>query len=242
MPRAPDMSKVFSTISRAARDLARPFVGTITHVSTRDPVAALTFDDGPEPTFTPRLLDVLHHHGARATFFMVGASAQRHPALLERVAAAGHAIGNHSWDHPSFPCLSSRERRNQVRACGRALAPYGLPLFRSPGGHQSPRSVLDVRSLRFQPIGWTIDPQDYTERTADEIAGQILQDIHPGSIIVLHDAIFHQPHSDRSATIDAVDRVLSRAAGYRFLTIPALLRHGRPCRIHSFWHPVAPPG
>lgn len=236
------MGDVLSSLSRRVKALARPLLGTVTHVSTRDNVAALTFDDGPDPTYTPRLLEVLARHHARATFFMVGARAQRHPDIVERVVEAGHAIANHSWDHPSFPYISRRERRRQVRSCARALAPHGLRLFRSPGGHQTPGSVLDVRMLNFDVIGWSIDPRDYSDRSATEVASHVLQELRPGSIVVLHDADFHRPSTDRTPTIEAVDQILANATGrYEFVTAPELFRRGRRRRVHSFWRPDTDP-
>ena len=91
----------------------RRAVGTITHVATDSRAVALTFDDGPDPRTTPRVLQLLEDFGVRATFFMVGDSAARAPALVREVAAAGHAIGNHSWSHPPFPATSGRDRRRQ---------------------------------------------------------------------------------------------------------------------------------
>ena len=112
--------KKHMTIRHCVRILRKPFTavvqkvtcvrddvpGTITGVTTRDPVAALTFDDGPHPEYTPLLLNILERYQARATFFMIGDAAQRHPDLVRQVAQGGHAIGNHSWDHPFFPSLS----------------------------------------------------------------------------------------------------------------------------------------
>src|SRR5437870_3902663 len=104
--------------------------GTITSVVTRDPVAALTFDDGPHPEYTPVLLKTLEPHQARATFLMVGKAAQRHPQLMQQVAQAGHAVADHSWDHAFLPSLPRHERQKQFRACEHVLAPYGQRLFR----------------------------------------------------------------------------------------------------------------
>src|SRR5262245_62035695 len=137
--------------------------GTITNVVTRDPVAALTFDDGPHREYTPLLLGILERYHARATFFMVGESAQRHPELVQQVVQAGHAVGNHSWDHPSFPSLPTHERQKQIRACEQVLAPYGKRLFRPPYGHENPGSHRDVVSLYYQVVNWSLDAEDWEE-------------------------------------------------------------------------------
>lgn len=235
-------SRVISRVASGLKALARPLVGTITGVHTADRVAALTFDDGPHPVHTPRLLDVLERHGVRATFFMVGDRARRHPGIVERAAAAGHTIANHSWNHPSFVYVSGRARWRQIRSCQRALAPHGARLFRSPGGHQTPRSVLDARILGFTVIGWDIDPRDYTDRSADEIAGHVARELRPGSIVVLHDSIYHDPSIDRTPTLEAVDTILSSAdRDYEFVTVPELLRRGRPRRVNWFWRPPSNP-
>ena len=146
------MRAVIGRLYRALKVVPLLAVGTITRVSTSKPVAALTFDDGPDPVFTPRLLAVLHKHQAKATFFMVGKAAERHPDIVKEVAVAGHAIGNHSWDHPSFPLISRRERWAQVRACEKAIAPYGQRLFRPPYGDQNLLSRLEASWLGYQVI------------------------------------------------------------------------------------------
>jgi peptidoglycan/xylan/chitin deacetylase (PgdA/CDA1 family) len=115
----------------------RAVMGPITHVATREPVAALTFDDGPHPDYTLRLLEILGRHQATATFFVVGEAAQRHPDVVRQIAASGHALGNHGWDHTSLVTVDGRERRRQVRACAAAIGPCGERLFRPPFGHQS---------------------------------------------------------------------------------------------------------
>jgi peptidoglycan-N-acetylglucosamine deacetylase len=127
----------------------RDVIGTISHVHTRESVAALTFDDGPDPEYTPRLLAILERYRAQATFFMTGKAAQAHPELVRRVAQAGHAIGNHSWDHPSFPLISGRERRAQIRACAQALVPYGSRLFRPPYTEQNLGSRIEREIKKF---------------------------------------------------------------------------------------------
>ena len=109
-------------------------IGVITDVATTAPVAALTFDDGPHPEWTPRLLDLLDRHQAKATFFMVGEMAARHPELVNRIAGAGHAIGNHSWNHPSFPAIRWAERSRQIARCEDTIRVCNAKLFRPPFG------------------------------------------------------------------------------------------------------------
>src|SRR5436305_9326701 len=95
-------------------------LGSVIRVDTGEPAIALTFDDGPHPVETPRVLELLERHGARGTFFMVGKSARRHPEIVARAAAAGHAVANHSWDHPSFRRIRGSYRRAQIPWCGAA--------------------------------------------------------------------------------------------------------------------------
>jgi peptidoglycan/xylan/chitin deacetylase (PgdA/CDA1 family) len=193
---------------------------------------ALTFDDGPDPVSTPRLLQALAARGARATFFMIGVRAHLHPELVSRVAAEGHAIGNHSWDHPSFPMIPQEERREQVVNCARAIAPYAGQLFRPPYGHQDLASWLDVHQMSYRVIAWEIDGGDWDEREGPVIADAVMEKLHPGSIVLLHDGLFDAPNVrpfPREATVSAVELLLDRVAGrIRFVTIPELLRYGAP--------------
>jgi len=213
---------------------ARNLMGTITHVETEDPVAALTFDDGPHPEFTPRLLDILERHQARATFFCVGKFAQSHPDIVQRAAQAGHAIGNHSWDHPSFPLITASERRAQIRACANAIAPFGQRLFRPPYGHQSVASRLDAHWLGYQVVTWNVVLNEYLVRDADSMVDLLVNQIQPGSVILLHDRLFdalEERYFDREVLLKAVNMLLERLGDrFRFITIPELLRHGRPQR------------
>ena len=218
---------------------ARRVMGTITHFSTQDTVAALTFDDGPHPEFTPRLLDILEKHQAHATFFMIGKTAQRHADLVRQVAQAGHAIGNHSWDHPSFPLISGRERRAQLRACEKAIAPYGQRLLRPPYGHQSVASRLDALWLGYQVVTWNLPGYDWLDHDADRIADRLVNQIKPGSVILLHNVLYHtveERYADRQPMIEAVNMLLEQVGDrFRFVTLPELFQHGRPQRRNWYW-------
>jgi peptidoglycan-N-acetylglucosamine deacetylase len=208
--------------------------GAVTHVATREPVLALTFDDGPNPDATPALLEILARHRAKATFFMTGEHAAAHPELVEAVCRGGHALGNHTWDHPSLPLISASERRRQIRACAKVLPGGSDRLFRAPYGHLSAAAQLDVRLCGHRLIGWSAIIPDWQRLDAAALAAQALQAVWPGAILVMHDALmdFTQAEAlDRRPTLEAVDRILTDMDDrYRFVTIPELLRCGSPVR------------
>ena len=115
------MGRMLRTIRLPARLMAERLIGTITHVPTDEHVVALTFDDGPHPEFTPRLLDILERHDARGTFFCIGKYVAENQEIVRRAADAGHALGNHSWDHPSFPLISRTMRSRNAERPQRTL-------------------------------------------------------------------------------------------------------------------------
>lgn len=209
-------------------------LGTITRVNTTHNVAALTFDDGPDACSTLPLLELLEAHGARGTFFMVGQVAQQLPEVVRRVLAGGHAIGNHSWNHPSFPMISGAERRRQLRATQAVLGPRASYLFRPPFGHQTLASRLDAAWLGYTVITWDVVAGDWQDQRASDIAARVLRSLAPGSIALFHDSLFFaaEPgHRDRSGMLGAVEEVLRQCAGrIRFVTVPELLALGRPQR------------
>jgi peptidoglycan/xylan/chitin deacetylase (PgdA/CDA1 family) len=210
---------------------ARQVMGTITHVSTKEPVVALTFDDGPHADYTPRLLDTLERHNARATFFLTGEAALAHREIVRRIAAGGHAIGNHSWNHPSFPLISGRERRRQIRKCASVLAPYGERLFRPPYGEQNVASRLDALLLGYQVVMFNIATDDWCGGDVGSIVTQVERRIRPGSVVVLHDRLFDaldETYFNREPMLEAVQVLLNRLGDrFHFVTVPELLRRGR---------------
>jgi peptidoglycan/xylan/chitin deacetylase (PgdA/CDA1 family) len=168
------------------------------------------------------------------------------------MAEAGHAIGNHSWDHPSFPFISGSERRRQVRACAEATAPHGQRLFRPPYGEQSVASRLDLRLLGYDVILFSCEVGDWCSPDAEGMGRALTRSVGPGDIVCLHDALYWhqsnalvptltaQPHVDRSAMLSALARYLDHASGrMRFVTVPELMKRGRPRRAN--WYRVTPP-
>jgi peptidoglycan/xylan/chitin deacetylase (PgdA/CDA1 family) len=205
-------------------------LGAITRSETTEPVLALTFDDGPHPEYTPRVLELLDHYQARATFFCVGKFAIRHPQLIRQASEAGHVVGNHTWDHPSLPLLTRHERLAQIRKCAEVLKPYGSRLFRPPYGHLNLASRFDLLQQGYKVIGWTHGGGDWRLTNPEEILGCILSAIRPGSILVFHDgmATSQSPaYFDRTPSIEALKLLLKRFSNrYRFVTVPELCQNG----------------
>ena len=225
--------------ARAAREFLARFrrkcYGPITHVRTNANLVALTFDDGPHPKFTIELLRILARFGAKATFFMVGKAASLNPDVVKTVAEEGHAIGNHSFTHTAFPQLSGAARRDEIRRCAEALRPYATALFRPPYAAENLFCHCDARMLGYQVVKWNVAVSDWEDHSSDWIADGILTRLAGGSIVLLHDnLILHhnlagEPAPNREQTLDAVEKVLSRAGGrFRFCTVPELLQAGRP--------------
>jgi peptidoglycan/xylan/chitin deacetylase (PgdA/CDA1 family) len=217
---------------RAHRILSRSLLGTITHVQTAAPVAALTFDDGPDPITTPLVLDVLERHGAKATFFVLGQHAHRHPDIVARMAAAGHAIANHSFNHVRFPDVDRKRRLAEIRACERATAPHGHKLFRPPRGLQSVASRFDALLLGYRVVTWNVVVRDWENREPGWMAERLDAEVKPGSIVLLHDSLFDADNSaavDRRPMLTALDMFLSRnRAVLSYVTVPELLARGTP--------------
>ena len=214
--------------------MARKLIGSITHVSTLEPLVALTFDDGPHPEFTSHILHILEQHKALATFFMLGKNAERHKDLVKQVWQAGHAIGNHSWDHLSFDSISRSQRRSQIYACQKVIAPYGEKLFRPPYGNQTIYSSLDAFLLGYKIVTWSVVAQDWLDHDANLMVNYLMPQIKPGSIILFHDNLngfLEKRYLDRKETIKAVDSILKELhKKFRFVTVPELLLRGRPQR------------
>lgn len=221
-------------LNRLSKAILSRLIGTVTKVRTDEPLAALTFDDGPDPEYTPRVLEVLARHNARGTFFMLGKRAAAHPQLVAQIAQAGHALANHTFDHVKMPQTPRRERLSQLRRCREALAPYGAPLFRPPFGGQSFASRLDTMLAGYDVVAWSMHAEDWAGHNSATMVGRLERQLKPGSIILLHDTLYNPrvaAAADRGPTIEALDTFLAQTAGrYQFLTVPELMRRGRPVR------------
>jgi len=210
-----------------------PLAGAITHVRTTKPIAALTFDDGPHPVYTAAFLELLARYEIHGTFFTVGEAAQMYPDLIVQMQKAGHVIGSHSWDHSMFTNLSWRERRDQLRRWENVVGVQNIRLFRLPWGRQNVASHLVVKLMGYEVIAWNVAVQDWLEATPEQIAERLISRIKPGSIILLHDAIYHslmeKPQYNRCFAIEGLKLALPHLCErFQFVTVPELLQYGRP--------------
>ena len=179
-------------------------------------VIALTIDDGPSPVYTPQVLRVLEKYGVPATFSMVGENVTYYPAIAREVAAAGHLIINHTWDHARLTALSaSRQQAEIARATDAIYAATGVRprMFRAPYGAWSREAFAYCASEGLIPLDWSVDPRDWSRPGVREIVSTIMRTTRSGSIILEHDG-----GGDRSQTVAALEIVLPRliGEGYRF--------------------------
>ena len=205
-----------------------PFGRNITRLDTDQRIVALTFDDGPNPPYTDRLLEVLAKHEVKATFFMIGNRIEKHPETVNRVIAEGHQIGNHSYSHPLLGFLPPAYVQREIARTDKLIQQFnvrGEVVFRAP--------VL----TRFLPVAWVLSESnrahiscnvwswDWTTQNPDRITETVLKktlsSTGAGSIIVLHDGKAENKNANRSGTIEATDRIITslKREGYQFVRL-----------------------
>ena len=181
---------------------------------------ALTFSSGPDPQYTPPILQILDAQGVTATFCILGSQAEKYPELVRQIAAGGHVLCNHtlSYDYD----LASRDDATQRAEIGGGLAAIraaepaaAVPFFRAPGGNFSPELVAVAAESDMASLGWSVDPKDWTTPGAPAIETAVVSAVQPGSIVVLHDE-----GPNRGGTVDALDEIIDalQAEGYQFVT------------------------
>ncbi len=180
---------------------------------------ALTFDDGPNPAWTPQLLDLLAEHNVHVTFFLLGKFAATETTLVQRIANAGHLIGNHSWSHPDLAhCGSHRIREELQRTSDSLQQIIGKPVrfFRPPFGGRRPFVLRTARDLGMSPVTWNAMTNDWSEPSGDRIAAALIDKIDRNarrgwaSNIVLHDGGHRGLGANRGPSVRAVGQLIER--------------------------------
>ncbi len=213
IPRNPDMA--------LRRDFPSDVGITFTRVQVSGNYIALTFDDGPHPQNTPRLLDILRARNVKATFYVIGRSVDLYPQVVRRTVAEGHELGNHSHTHRLLSKLGDADLRSEMNRCRDAVsnaAGVRMRTMRPPyGGLLQRQRQLVHDEFGYPTILWSVDPLDWKRPGPSVVTSRILSGTNPGAIVLAHDL--------HSQTVDAmpatIDGLLRR--GYKFVTVSQLL-------------------
>ena len=192
-------------------------------VSTDKKQIALTFDDGPHPKLTPRILKILAQYGIPATFFMVGENVLNYPEAARAVIEAGHEVGNHTFTHPHIATLNERAIFDEIGKCEDALeelCEYRPHLLRTPQGALTPSLERCLLEDDYILVLWSLDTRDWDNKSTACIVQTVLDEVKPGDIILMHDYIGHN-----SKTPEALEKIIPQllSQGYEFVTVSALL-------------------
>jgi polysaccharide deacetylase family sporulation protein PdaB len=193
----------------------------ITKVNTSHKVVALTFDDGPLNLTTPIILDILKKKNVKATFFVLGSRVQQFPELLAQEMADGHEIGSHTYQHPSMNEVSKNRIEEELDKTEAVISKYGPAptLFRPPGGRYNGTLMKLARDKGYLIILWSIDTNDWRNPSVDAVVSSVINNVKPGSIILMHDGIYPAPTGQALEFI--IDGLTRR--GYEFVTVSELL-------------------
>jgi peptidoglycan-N-acetylglucosamine deacetylase len=215
------------------------FGKTLVRGPSNERIVALTYDDGPNPPYTGRILNVLRKEHVHATFFLVGRAVQAYPGVVRQELADGDAVGNHTWDHAHLVLYDPARLRDTLQRTDDAIfeaTGRRSRLMRPPYGGRDWLVLNEVRKLGYTPVMWSVPlANDWEYPTPSVIADRVLRYVGDGSIIDLHDgnqgilcdASHATPHvCDRASVVDATRLIVEslKRKGYRFVTIPELLR------------------
>ena len=192
-------------------------------VPTEKKQIALTFDDGPHPTLTLRILEILAQYNIPATFFMVGQNVLNYPEAARAVIEAGHEVGNHTFSHPHIGNLSEKAIFDEIGKCEDALeelCEYRPHLLRTPQGALTPSLERCLLDDDYILILWSLDTRDWENKSTAHVVQTVLDNVQAGDIILMHDFIGHN-----SKTPEALEKIIPilLSQGYEFVTVSALL-------------------
>ncbi len=188
---------------------------------------ALTFDDGPHPSYTERILEILRDNEINATFFVIGENAEKHPELIRRITEDGHEIGNHTFDHKPLRKKAEDVIEDEIMRGESAVygaAGYRPKLLRPPEGKYSEKVVKVAKKLGYTVVLWSVDTRDWAHRSADSICRTVMENVTSGDIILCHDFISGESHTAEALSV-LVPKL--KEEGYSFVTVSQLI---------SSWH------
>jgi len=212
-------------------DQVQSTVKVINNVKTDHPMAALTFDDGPDDKYTPRILDILKKEDVKGTFFVVGQQAKQHPQMMKRIVEEGHVVGNHSWDHPDLAKAATDKIQSEIMSTDdeiKQLTGAVPTLFRAPYGAVSPQLALEAAESGHELIGWSVDTLDWDGKSVAQILTNVKKEVRPGSIILQHFA--GGKKGNLNNTVEALPQIIAylKQKGYTLVTVPELIAAKQP--------------
>ncbi|GIN92513.1 polysaccharide deacetylase family protein [Siminovitchia terrae] len=187
---------------------------------------ALTFDDAPDDIFTPKILDILKEKKVKATFFLVGHRIEKYPDIAKRIVQEGHAVGNHSYNHPNFLQMKEADFKRQINRTDKLISSLtgSVPtIVRPPYGEINDKQIEWLTKYKRVVVEWDVDSLDWKGLKSEEIVNNILSGVNPGSIVLLHSGTGEG--GDLSGTVEALSTVIDdlRKKGFKMVTIPDLL-------------------
>lgn len=214
------LSLRFLTLSAAAE------VKVYRSVETEKKQIAITFDDGPHPTLTPRILEILARYKVPATFFMVGQNVLNYPDAARQVILEGHEVGNHTFTHPHLADLNEHAIMDEIGRCEDALeelCEYRPHLLRTPQGALTPSLERCLLDDDYILVLWSLDTRDWDNKSTADVVKAVLDEVQAGDIILMHDYIGHN-----SKTPEALEKIIPilLSRGYEFVTVSTLLGIG----------------
>ncbi|PEA53678.1 polysaccharide deacetylase [Bacillus pseudomycoides] len=182
---------------------------------------ALTFDDGPDPIYTPQVLNKLKKLSVKATFFLLGENAERYPEVVKRIVNEGHIVGNHTYNHPNLNKIDDKQYHEQILKTEKILQKltgYSPKFFRPPYGIINENQMKWATEQNFMIIQWSVDTLDWKGLNAQQITNKVLGNTFPGSILLQHTA----PGGNLQGSVDALDQFIPNLTsnGARFVTLP----------------------
>ncbi len=202
----------------------------------------LTFDDGPNPIWTPRILDILGQFQLPGTFFVLGVYAAEHPDLVRRMISEGHEVANHTMTHSDLskcaPDMVRREILDTNAIIDKASPGLGVRFLRAPYGVWTPELCIEAQKAGLTPLHWSVDPQDWSCPGVDPIVDTVLATVQPGSIVLLHDGsppnelVSRACTASREQTVMALPRMISTLKERDFVisSLPNFPRQTDPVR------------
>ncbi|MCK8624399.1 polysaccharide deacetylase family protein [Apilactobacillus sp. M161] len=210
------------------RYLPKPY--RFKNVNNNAKTVALTFDDGPDPTLTPKLLKILRRYKVPATFFELGSNVSKYPNISKQVAESGNLIGNHSWSHPQLNSLSKEQINKQIASTNAAIykATGKMPSYLRPPYGATNSTVSKVAQCPI--VMWSVDSMDWKFLNALQTEQQVIKTVYPGSIILMHDI--------HPTSVQAVPSIINslRSRGYHFVTLPQIVNRPLLAGYEYFGH------